>query len=135
MSGPIYIGLLNLDVQHYTVYFTGPDTVSFGDSLHGSPQSDVLPILRWALAETPIIVPDTITVGEIARQGVTGGAGSCSITAHNFLERHLDSMVERWTGLSSSRHRDSLLRDLIVYNDIASHTPGVSKPLSSYCLY
>ncbi|PBK75371.1 hypothetical protein ARMSODRAFT_877428 [Armillaria solidipes] len=135
MSGPVYIGLLNLNVQHYTAYFTGPDTISFSDSLHGSPQSDVLPILCWAFAETPIIIPDTVMVGEIARQGVTGGAGSCSIAAHNFLERHLDFMVERWTGLSSSRHQDGLLRDLIVYNNIASHTPGVSKPFFSYCIY
>lgn len=93
-------------------------TLTHGDSQHGAPPPDIIPIFAWMLAETPYLQPEVIQTGVIGLQlGPSGGYGSCAIAAHNFVECRISSNeVPQWDASASSAFRDRALVDLIIFH-------------------
>lgn len=90
-----------------------------GDSQHGQPPSDVLPILQWILRGLSYRLPVSIETGAIDLQGFIVGRGSCAIAAYNFVEYRVDKQAPQWFATSSSLFRDKILSDLVIYHCIA----------------
>lgn len=120
------IGFLDYSTNHYSSYMLEAFCVlQHGDSMHRDPASDVVPILQWVFSGLSIGGPISVQPGFIDRQGRGGGDGSCGIAAHNFIACAIDPTVSRWMAPSSREVRNSLLRELCIYNDIASEAAGV----------
>ena len=115
-----HIGFLNYSTNHYSSYvLESSQILEYGDSLHGDPADDILPILCWLLSGLGVDLPTGVRRGIMDHQGVGGGDGGCAIAAHNFMACRMDSTLERWTAQSSWKVRDSLLRELCLYHHIA----------------
>lgn len=120
------IGFLDHSTNHYSSYsMESFHLLKHGDSMHREPANDVLPILHWVLSGLSTNLPLSIEMGIMDRQGRGGGEGSCGIAAHNFVACEIDPALPRWTAQSSRDVRDHLLRELCLYNHIASETVGV----------
>jgi hypothetical protein len=121
-----HIGFLNYSTYHYSSYVLESSRIlEYGDSLHGDPADDILPILRWLLSGLGVDLPTDVRRGIMDHQGVGGGDGSCAIAAHNFVACRMDSTIERWMARSSWKVRDSLLRELCLYHHVALGAVGV----------
>jgi hypothetical protein len=111
---------------HYAAYYrTSRGIMEHGDSMHQPPPADTLDILNWVLEGIQDESPVRIKTGAIARQGSLRGDGSCAIAAHNFVHCHADPTVLPWDGSASQHFRDNILRDLLLYDSIASNQTGV----------
>lgn len=119
------IGYLDYSLNHYSSYTLRDFLLQHGDSMHGEAPNDIVPILHWALGGLGVDLPDSVQIGIIDRQGRGGGEGSCAIAAHNFVACEMDSTLQRWTAPSSRAIRDDLLRELCLYDYVASKTAGV----------
>lgn len=112
--------------NHYSsTFYQCEGSYEHGDSLMRSPPANAVNIFQWLLQGldpmeyTP---PSTLVTGEIGLQ-LLGGAGSCAVAAHNFVETKVDSSVPLWEAAASARSRQSILRDLIIYQLAAVDSP------------
>ncbi|KAF9522672.1 hypothetical protein CPB83DRAFT_741876, partial [Crepidotus variabilis] len=110
--------------SHFTafVYHLGHTNVEYGDSLHGSPPFDILPILQWIFGGLAAQLITGIVNGVIRRQGLGSGEGSCGVACHNFIERAVNARpgLNPWSGDRARIFRDAALEDLLQVNHIAS---------------
>ncbi|KAJ7026265.1 hypothetical protein C8F04DRAFT_1297965 [Mycena alexandri] len=105
--------------DHYCSFFkfTIPE-IEHGDSMKSFPPSDVLPILRWVLADLSGFNVGAITAGSIDRQSALAGGGSCGIASTNFIESRALG-TPRWRANRSAHFRQEMIRDLVLYHLIA----------------
>ncbi|KAF7371978.1 hypothetical protein MVEN_00055800 [Mycena venus] len=95
------IGFLSWTRDHYSALVKmRVDDLEHGDSLNLPPESDLLPLLRWALAGLRDFEPRAdqtyIPSGLIDRQTSLAGEGSCGIAAANFIEFRIGMDIPRW---------------------------------------
>ncbi|KAJ6452558.1 hypothetical protein C8R47DRAFT_998072, partial [Mycena vitilis] len=110
--------------DHYSaIYKFFLTDLELGDSMHLPAASDVLPILRWALADLGLFTPPAaqtfIKRGLIDRQNTLAGGGSCGVAALNFIETRIDPSVPRWLAKDSALFRDKFLQDILLYHLLA----------------
>jgi hypothetical protein len=128
------INTVGLDVWHNNhyhafIYHSTDGVLIHGDSQHGSPPSDVLPIVNWILDGLSYLRPTRIYDGEIGLQS-HGGIGSCAVAAHNFIECRVDEAVPQWEPNYLGGFRDKALMDLIIY-----HCEAVDAEVRSFKYY
>ncbi|KAF9005381.1 hypothetical protein BDZ89DRAFT_1145151 [Hymenopellis radicata] len=133
--------LLNT-LESFPTQQLSPPLRALRQRLHSTHLPVQIGFLRWkedhytaiTVKDNALHIPETITAGAIARQGVGGGFGSCAIAAHNFVEHSFDATVERWRGSSSTHHRDQLISDLLLYNYSASISAGNFESWTQRCI-
>lgn len=104
--------------DHYSSTFYQCDgSYEHGDSLMRSPPANTANIFQWLLQgldPMEYTQPGKLTAGQIGLQ-LLGGAGSCAVAAHSFVETKLDLSVPLWEAAESARSRRDILHDLIIY--------------------
>ncbi|KAF7345871.1 hypothetical protein MVEN_01609100 [Mycena venus] len=118
------IGFLSWTRDHYSALVKmRVDDLEHGDSLNLPPESDLLPLLRWALAGLRDFEPRAdqtyIPSGLIDRQTSLAGEGSCGIAAANFIEFRIGMDIPRWMADQSADFRDLFLQEMLLYHLIA----------------
>ncbi|KAF7356153.1 MULE domain-containing protein [Mycena venus] len=118
------IGFLSWTRDHYSALVKmRVDDLEHGDSLNLPPESDLLPLLRWALAglrDFESRADQTyIPSGLIDRQTSLAGEGSCGIAAANFIEFRIGMDIPRWMADQSADFRDLFLQEMLLYHLIA----------------
>lgn len=108
--------------NHFVGYVYQPQecTIEHADSLGGSPDPDVLNILKWLfsdLMESPISQIKSVTVW--LQGGEHSGAGSCGLATLTFLECTINPSIQIWHGAVSHVFWRSALEDLVLYHFIS----------------
>jgi hypothetical protein len=121
------VALAHIAENHYTafVYHLGSPYIEYGDSMHGSPPSDILTILQWIFEGTSSVPITKIVNGTISKQGLGNGEGSCGIACYNYIELATNARpgLRPWTGAEASLFRDAALEDFIRIHHLA-HQAG-----------
>ncbi|KAF7349836.1 hypothetical protein MVEN_01284100 [Mycena venus] len=118
------IGFLSWTRDHYSALVKMRiDDLEHGDSLNLPPESDLLPLLWWALAGLRDFEPRAdqtyIPSSLIDRQTSLAGEGSCGIAAAKFIEFRIGMDIPRWMADQSADFRDLFLQEMLLYHLIA----------------
>jgi len=112
--------------NHFTAYIfqRNSSTIKYGDSMHQTPPSYMLPILQWifeGLFNVTSIVP-----GAIGMQGPGNGEGSCGVAAYNFIQTStgIERNMRKWSGNQAALFQKAALEDLLRYHQIANERDG-----------
>lgn len=118
------ISLISCNGGHFTGQIFADRCLNDADSMGNSAPNNILPIFRWLLdGLNDYEKPSGVHEKRVPLQ--VNAIGSCGIAALNFVETHVDPSTSSWTDATSTLHRNTALRNLIMYHLISIDVQGV----------